>query len=235
MTTYCSSPGCGQEIRFGWREGPNREDWWHRENVDHNAKLGQLVTPEMAAEYERQRDLPRIRIDDKTGEEIVYTAREYDLARMSKAARDRAAEEAADDDEEIQPLEPIEIHTIPLPHKGRLFVGCPDGTVAQAAVPGGVRTLINAGSKSGWRVRRLTYSRGPYLGAKGSLGVSDMVVLVMEGPVLDSERTLAIGSWRDGGSDWAWLVRGSKTDRIGAKALRDFIKENPVTQIEQAS
>lgn len=229
MTVYCTFADCGQEVRYGWREGPNREDWWHREDVDHPAKLGQLVTPEMLEEYEHQKDLPRIRIDEKTGEQIVYTTREYDLARMSKAARDRAAEEAdPDDEEELQPLEPVEIHTINLPHKGRVFVGCPDGSVAQAAVPGGVRTLINAGAKVGWVVRRLTYSRGPYLGAKGSsLGISDMVVLVMEGPVLDSERTLAIGSWRDGGSDWAWLVRGSKTDRIGAKALRDFIKENP--------
>jgi hypothetical protein len=109
-----------------------------------------------------------------------------------------------------------------------VLVGCPDGTVAVAAVPGGARIFINLAAKVGWAITRLTYARGPYLGAKGkSLGVSDSVVLHLRGPVVDGAPLQAVGSWRDGKSDFAYQVHRSTRTRVGARALTEWMKENP--------
>lgn len=214
---------CGEEVRRGWRH--EREGYWHREDVDHEPVFGHIMTPEDWAEIERQRHL--VRYDDDGN---PYTTAEYEARKIkNKAARAEAlAELAGDDEEEVPLLEPVEVHTINLPHKGRVFVGCPDGTVAVAAVPGGARTMLNLAKKQGWTVERLTYARGPYLGANGSsLGVSDSVVLLLRGPIVDESPILGIASWRDGKSDWAYRVENGNATRVGAKALIARMKEAP--------
>ena len=69
--TVCSR--CGEEIRIGWRDG--QRGWWHREPVDHFAALGHIITREEKAEAERQMDLVRERVSEKTGQVQTYTAR----------------------------------------------------------------------------------------------------------------------------------------------------------------
>lgn len=225
---------CGEEVRWGWRHG--REAYWHRSDVDHAPIFGQQVTPEMFAEIERQMDLPREReIPCDPPFPLIYrietyTAREYDEERFMRNKKYREAREAQadpDDEEEGHELEPIEVYSTPMPHKGSLLVETPYGT-REVKVPGGVRTILNLAAKQGWEVTRLTYSRGPYVGASGkSLGVSDLIVLHVRGPVVDGDRLTGVASWRDGKSDSVWLVEKKTLTKIGAKALIARMKEAP--------
>lgn len=228
---------CGEEVRWGWRPGttspaPPAGFWMHRDpSVDHMPIFGQRVTAEDFEEIEQQRHLTRYTEDDEP-----YTTAEYDFRRMSKRKRDQLEADAPDDDEEgHDDIEPVEVRTINLPNKGRVFIGCSDGTVAVAQVPGGVRTILNLAAKIGWEVERLTYARGPYLGANGkSLGVSDSVVLLVRGPIVDGTPLLGVASWRDAKSDWAWRVHNKTTTSVGAKALIAWMKENPCVHAESA-
>lgn len=180
---------CGEEVRKGWRDGV--EAWWHRGQVDHVAVLGRPFTAEDQAEVERQLDLPRVRLD-KDGNEEVYTARELQIKAMNKAARDRLAEEGLDD-EEIDAMQQVEI---PEPEVRKTPI-----ERADERCPQGARNLMNAAAKAGWEVRRLTYSRGPWLGSKGNvLSISDLVAC----GVVDSDRRYGVASWRDGKVVSAW-------------------------------
>jgi hypothetical protein len=191
---------CGQEVRWGWRDGVLA--YWHRETVDHTPKFGRLMQPGeweqmMAAVAEGQR----------------FRNKKNDL------------ESEATEIQEARPLEPIEVRSTSMPHKGSLSLDTPDGP-REVPVPGGVRTLLNLAERLGdWEVLRLTYARGPYLGANGSsLGVSDSITLMMRS-TLDSKPVYAVASWRDGKSDWAWKVIDKHAYRVGAKALNAWMKE----------
>lgn len=235
---------CGEEVRWGWRpgltspQGPGSGFWMHREDVDHTPILGRIMTPEDIAEQERQLDLPRERhiYCDPPFPLIyrieTYTVRELELAKHRKDKRFQAMEAAKavlhpdeddDDEEEGHELEPIEIHSTPMPTQGALQVGG-----REIPVPGGVRIFINLLDKiEGWEVERLTYARGPYLSAKGkSLGVSDSVVLRLRGPLVDGRHLWAVASWRDGKSQFAYAIHKT-TDRVGARALATWMKEAP--------
>lgn len=210
--TICAT--CGEEVRFGTRAtGPRHwheaKRWLHREEVDHVAVLGQPVTPEQWAEIQH-------RLEERAAEHRTKrsTAEEYD---------------DPDDDEGSDVIEPIELRRINLPQKGRLLVGTPDGEVIVAQVPGGARTIINLAAKIGWSVTRLTFARGPYIGAKGtSLGVSDSVVLHVQGVQVDGSVLMGVACWRDGKSDGAYRIKDrTLIDHPGAKALIAWMKENP--------
>jgi hypothetical protein len=233
----CST--CGQEVRWGWRDGHDgqgvRQGYWHRELVDHMPKFGKVGYDK--AEVERQRHLPRVRtvtrkIDGELVEvEETYTTAELELKAMNKAARDRAADAALDEDEEAEPenpLEPVEVRSFDMPLKGDFEAPRVDGGVQRSTVPGGCRTLLNLAEKLGWEVVRLTYARGPYLGSKGgSLGVSDSVRLILRGPVVDGDPVYAVASWRDAKSQWAWKIVNRTIDSVGARALAAWMKEVP--------
>lgn len=229
--TIATCSRCGQEVRLGWRNGV--KDWLHREDADHHAILGHMLLQSAVDEWERRRHEVQYTEDGKP-----YTLVEWERKRMSKKKRDElsAAEldESDDEEEGSDVFEPIEVHRIDLPRSGRLLVGCPDGTVAVAAVPGGARIIINLAKKQGWDVTRLTYSRGPYMGAGGkSLGISDRVVLHVRGPVVDGNRLWGIASWRDGKSDSVWMV--DETNQLrhsAAKQLTAWMKETPNTEGE---
>ncbi len=209
---------CGDEVRYGRRGDVT--GWLHRDEVDHAPVFGVLWTAEQAEEMERQRHVPRVRYD-KDGSEVVYTTAQHDLAKMKKAKREEARQEEEGDYE----LEPVQVYSTPLPLKGRMFVGCPDGSMAEAAVPGGARTIINLADRIGWRVDRLTYSRGPFIGASGvSLGISDYVVLRVR---LDEGRIAGVASWRDGKSTSAWKVENHRATQTGARDLIAWMKEHP--------
>lgn len=194
---------CGEEVRWGWRHG--RLAWLHREDVDHDVKFGNYLKP---------------------GEWDEITARLAEGLKFRTKRTNDGQEEARE--ETSHELEPIEVRSVPMPHKGRMFVGCSDGSVAVATVPGGTRTLLNLAAKQGWEVLRLTYSRGPYLGALGgSLGVSDSVLCILGGPVVDGGRLWAVASWRDGEADWAMQITKGHSTLVGMKALTTWIKEAP--------
>lgn len=206
---------CDQEVRWGWRDG--REAYWHREAADHEPVFGRIFTAEDKARVDAELDRVRTRVNDK-GEVQEYTARTLS---KTKKARDEAEE---DDDTGSDVLEPIEVHCTDMPHKGVFEIGG-----REVAVPGGVRTVLNLAAKQDWDVERLTYSRGPYLGANGkSLGVSDCVVLRLRGPVVDGAQLRGVASWRDGKADWAWRLDGRTTTRLeNMTALKNLIKEAP--------
>jgi len=218
---------CGQEVRWGWRDG--REGYWHREAVDHVPIFGHIQTEDERAEIERQLDLPREKfIPTKTGwpllfDIVPYTTREADQAKMSKAARERAEEEDGGHvDVELPPME-IERHTV---------------TADDFDPRSGIRRVFKVLTQAGWEITRFTASRGPYLGAKGNmLSVSDRVVLHGRGPTildgsLDECHAVAVASWRDGGFDGGFgslvnhTTKNATLEPLNATELATWIKEN---------
>ena len=94
----------------------------------------------------------------------------------------------------------------------------------------GMRQIANLVVKSGWDLRRLTESRGPYMGADGSvLSISTRLVLGARGPQLDRGVAVAVASWRDGKFDTAYAGRIAdgrlQVDPVNATELKDWIKE----------
>jgi hypothetical protein len=193
----------------------------HREPTDHQVALGNLFTDADKAEAERQRHLPRVRID-KDGNEEHYTTAELEHRALKKSIRE-------DEDDYVPPSpEPIECYATEINHKGTTDVTIVDGSVRQVTTPGGARTILNLAAKVGWEVLRLSYSRGPYIGARGeSLGVSDILILVVRAPIVDGIVNGGVASWRDDKSDWAWLVSDGKTTNVGVRELTTFMKESP--------
>jgi len=223
--TLCGS--CGEEVRFGSRNGLTA--WWHREDVDHHAVLGQPHTAEMQAEIERQLDLPRTRTVTRSKkvkgetiswtEEEIYTVRQLDLERYrkSKKFRDMEALEHADedDDDPVAPLPPVEI-----PRH--------DVEVADLPPRSGMRQIANLILKTeGWELRRVTAARGPYTGSRGELlSISDSLVI---GGVynVDTTKRWVVGSWRDGKFDFAYAGTGNRLHRkINATEMKDWIRGN---------
>lgn len=225
---------CGEEVRYGARG--LILGYLHREDVDHAPIFGTPWTPEFEAQLEAQLDLPRERfVPTKTGwpllfDIVPYTTREFDIARMKKAAREAAAAEAEalepdDDEEEGEEPGAIEVYSTPLPLREVIIVDTPNGP-RHVSAPQGLRTIANAAINAGWEIFEVTYSRGPYMGAKGlSLGTCDFTRLVVR--PLDGSKRLGIGWWRDNKSTTAWRVEGGRIHRVGAKALKDWIKEEP--------
>ena len=188
--------------------------------------LGQPITAEMAARTEVQRHTPWA-LPDGT----MTTTAEHDARKIKDATKRKAALDAlapGDEEDGSDDIEPIEVLSTPIPQKGRLFIGCADGSVALAATPGGARTVLNLANRIGWEVVRLTYARGPYIGSSGkSLGVSDSVVLLVRCVKVDGTVIAGVASWRDGKSDLAWKMEDKTVTAVGAKALIAWMKENP--------
>lgn len=96
----------------------------------------------------------------------------------------------------------------------------------------GIRQIHALVEKSeGWEVRRFTASRGPYVGAKGTvLSISDFVVLGAAGPTLDGHTKVAVAFWRDGSFDGAYIgtaARGVITSQpANSKQMKEWIR-NP--------
>lgn len=205
MRRSCSL--CGQEVRWGWRnEGQGlRQGWWHRDHATHPAIFGQ------------QADL-----------KTVYTPV---LQRRREKNPDWAGWTDVDEDgakiepEAIEPEdEPIE-DAIPAPEVRATGIHPDD-----PRTPGGAKQICNLLKKHGWERRRLSFARGPYLGAKSDvLSISDHVVLVAR--VINSEeRRYVVCSWRDGKFDSAWIhskdLNGKQTmlDKVNANQLKEWIR-----------
>lgn len=191
MATSETCSVCGQEVRYGYWQ--DRKAYFHREPADHEPIFGRRFTAEEQAEVERQMDLPRTRVVTRTikGEKVqveeTYTARQ---AMTAKAKRE--AEETPDEDAEPEGI----MTEVPEPEVRKTAIERDD-----ERCPQGARNLLNAAARAGWEVRRLTYARGPWIGAKGQvLSISDTVVC----GVVDGDQRYAVASWRDGKVASAW-------------------------------
>jgi hypothetical protein len=216
----CTSDGCGQEVRHGWRDG--KKGWWHREAVDHQPIFGRRFTDADKAKVELELDVVRTRQRTTKDGEVVteeYTARGERLRAMNKAKREKLLEEGLDE-EEIAALHQI---CIPEPEVRKTTIERSD-----ERCPQGARNLMNAAAKAGWEVRRLTYSRGPWLGAKGNvLSISDLVAC----GVVDSDKRYGVACWRDGKVVSAWYGE-READRVPMAlttitVLKNKMKEAP--------
>lgn len=143
----------------------------------------------------------------------VYTPRESLLeqwdGRLWTFGEAPEPEEGAEDGEEggSSDFEPIEVPSTPVDPKD---------------APAGPKRLANLGLKLGWELVRLTYARGPYMGANGkSLGVSDVHVVALR-----RGRLGAVAYWRDGKAVAGWLLdEDGWLDRVGISALQNWMKE----------
>lgn len=216
--TLCGA--CGEEIRRGLRHG--RTDWWHREDVDHAAVLGQPFTSELAAQVGIELDVVRLRLAKGVAAKCPtyqrfwpleeYTTREHDRAKMKKSIRD-----ALDDEDDIVvELPPVEIPCHPV-------------DVSTFAPRSGIRQVCNLVAKQGWELVRLTHARGPYVGASGAcLSISDTIVLAARKVRVDGSTNVAVGSWRDGKFDFAFtgtIQNGNlSTTKADATQMKNWIK-----------
>lgn len=194
---------CGQEIRWGWRDG--RQAYWHREDVDHATMQGHLHT--QADEDAHNAVLDEVRYDDPV---IPFLPVPYTI-------RERYAKKLDDDGEEVvEPIPAPEVVAEPV-EKGSSWV------------PGGAKQIWNLAEKNGWTIVRATRSRGPRVHASHGtlLSISDFFQLKMR---LDSEDRSAVASWTDGKFEFAYNVtihRDTKTltaDKANSDGLKAWIK-----------
>lgn len=203
---------CAEEVRYGVRDG--KTGWWHQERMDHIAILGTPLLPESHPDIQAALDAPRV---NAKGE--PYTTREFDIAKIKdKAKREAAEQEAAQDADEEW-----EEHEIPAPE-----VTSTEIEMSDPRLPGGAKQIWNLCLKNDWTCRAF-YSRGPRVHKSQGrvLSISDYVVLKM---ALDTEDRAAVGSWEDGGFDFAYQLRidrSAKTKtpaRCNSAELKSFIK-----------
>lgn len=177
----CST--CGEEVRYGVRD-PSPQwpgpRWLHRTDVDHAVTFGVALTPERWQEVEQ---------------------RKAAQALASSGGKKKAVSEA-DFEEEVEDI----IGPVIIPDPELL------GTLVEADFfppRSGIRQILNLITKTpgweGWAWR----SRGPYLGANGSvLSISDYILIRARGEEVDGVRPFAVASWRDGSFDGpAWIGR----------------------------
>lgn len=83
-------------------------------------------------------------------------------------------------------------------------------------VPRGARTLIKQALKAGWELRKITYSRGPWMHSLHwtPISTSDLLVVRLVGMV-DTERRAVVACWRDGKFDHAYLLSNKTPMHLG--------------------
>ena len=192
---------CGEQVRWGFRPTPRQPQpsregagyWMRRDpDADHQPVLGDPETPEM---FER-REWLRLHHQWEAADGELTTAAEHDRAKMSKAAR-----EAADVEEEIEPVslpEP-EVRAVPI-------------DIGDPRLPQGAKNKINLGRKNGWTAEA-TYSRGPRTHATHGtlLGISDYVVVRLR---LDGSDRRAVACWQDGKLLFAYALVADLDRRV---------------------
>lgn len=224
---------CGQEIRLGYRDGV--KNWWHREAVDHAPIQGHRITYAQRAENERFRR-EHVWYDD---EGRPYTTAEWEIGKDKDPVRRRRrlAELRGEDPDYVEPIPEPEVRRTPVEIDDDRV---PGGAKTMARLVAGITRVTPGGKTSkspkhppmapGWELARLTYARGPYLGADGSvLSISDTIVMGARGPEVDGGVAIAVASWRDGKFDTAYtgvLKDGvAKVDPANADQLKSWIKE----------
>lgn len=211
MSQTCSR--CGQEVRYGQRGLVT--GWLHREDVDHQPIFGHIWTPEDQEHVEREyREVVRTMEDGTT-----YTTAEFDILKDKDAERRkrRLAEFRSEGPDHAPPIPEPEVRAHPL-------------EVADLRPGSGMRQIATLVTKTdGWELRRVTGSRGPYVGSAGGvLSISDTIVIGARGPEVDEGVKVAVASWRDDSFDFAYagLIRGDRcfTHKVNATELKTWIK-----------
>jgi len=203
---------CGEEVRYGTRRLTT--GWLHRGNPDHAAILGHIMTPEEAAEIERQQHLIR-HFEDGSD----YTTAEFDILRDKDV--DRRKRRLA----ELRGEPADQVVALPEPE-----VPCRPVEITEFAPRSGIKQVINLVGKQGWELRGVTHARGPYIGADGSvLSTSDSHVVRARGPArIDGTVPVAVASWRDGSFDFAFvgvIADGRlRAEKVDSASLKKWIK-----------
>jgi len=226
---------CGQETRYGKRGGVL--GYHHREDVDHAPIFGQRFTEEMAARVEAQRDEPRFRLPSAAMKHCVtyqaltpleeYTTRRNDILKDTDATRRKRR---------IAELDGVDVDYIAPPPEPE--IACHPIEVSDLKPRSGILQMANLilgknkDKVQGWELRRLTHSRGPYVGSSGEvLSISDSIVMGARGPEVDSGVRVAVASWRDGEFDFGYtgiLKDGVVTTQpANSNALKAWIKDIP--------
>jgi len=209
MTRPQTCGRCGLEVRFGVRPSPLRNPaddskpyWMHRDpadDADHTVIFGEPWTPELQEQI--------------------------DAALAEMAARGKADDTKKRQEEEEEAEEPDVWDSVPAPE-----VPAHDVAITDFPPRSGIRQIYNlVGRTAGWEVRSLTASRGPFVGARGTvLSISDAVLMRMSGPVVDEGHQVAVAFWRDGDFKFAWLghIRAGTvhTQPANSNGLKAFIK-----------
>lgn len=113
--------------------------------------------------------------------------------------------------EEVIELPEPEVGATPVDHKDE-------------RVPGGVRTVTNLLAKQDWSLRKLTYARGPRVGAKGGvLSISDTILL----KAVDGSK-FCVALWVDGKFDFGYVGEVKEglivPHPVNATELKNWIK-----------
>lgn len=190
---------CGEEVRYGRRDG-SMTGWLHRDpNVDHFPVFGEAWTPELQA-----------RMDVAVAE----------MAARGKTDKKKADSEAEDDEA------PDVWAEVPEPFVTAQPVG-PDDFPPRSGIRQ-IYNLVDktdGWEVAGFTLAIGPYvgARGQVL------SISDSVKMVMGGPEVDSGRRVAVASWRDGAFDFAYtgILKGSTvtTQPANSATLKAWIKE----------
>lgn len=139
----------------------------------------------------------------------ALTPEQWEVTRRALA---EARGEKADEEEASHEIEPIEVHAR-------------DVTIDEFPPRSGIRQVINLITKQGWELVSVRHARGPYMGARKSLGVSDVHVVKARGPVrLDGTTPVAVASWRDLDFDFAYIGVLPHLERVKSTDLKAWIK-----------
>lgn len=203
MTRPQTCAKCGQEVRYGKREGIT--GWLHREETDHLPLFGgPLHTPERQAVIEAS------------------------LAEMAARAKPDKKKDAPEPEEEPEVWDeipeperrayPITVADLP-PRSGMLQIA-------------NLILGKNKDKVKDWELVNITRSKGPYVGARGQvLSISESTLIRARGPMVDNGRRVAVASWRDGEFDFAYT--GILKDRVvttqpaNSMGLKAWIKDSP--------
>lgn len=200
---------CGLEVRFGVRPSPARPPadqdspyWMHRDVADDLDHAVVHGTP-WTPELQAKIDASLV-----------------EMAARGKVDKKKQQEQAEEPEEKDMWAE------VPAPE-----VLSHDVDVATFAPRSGIRQIYTLATKTpGWEVRRLTASRGPYVGARGQvLSIDDCVVMGMLGQTtLDGETQVAVASWRSGSFDFAYtgMLKDNvvRTTPVNSNGLKAFIR-----------
>lgn len=226
---------CGEEIRFGTRDGVTK--FWHRGPVDHEAAHGRPWTEEDSARQQAFLDQLRVRPvgepEDGVQRIDYYTVRRFGLKGDAAKAYDalHAPEAKVIPEPEVR-ARPMQVEDLASGSGPRQLADLVTGVTRVTPKGKSSKSLKHPPAAPGWELRRLTYARGPWLGANGEvLSTSDTVVLGARGPEVDEGRRIAVACWRDGSFDHAYIgvFKDGRftTEPANSNALKAWIKDTP--------
>ena len=149
-----------------------------------------------------------------------------EMAARGKADKAKAEAEAAEQERETW-------DEVPEPE-----IRCTDIDPDSFPARAGIRQICNLIKRTeSWELKRVTYARGPYVGARGQvLSISDHHKISALGPIvpgdgLDAGQRFVVASWRDMKFDagYTGLIRGQTVypHPANSDAMKAWIKEPP--------